>query len=34
MSESPPAPQDCRGGLLTLCAPSEGLLGDAIVNAS
>jgi len=34
MPESPPAPRDWRGGLPKLCAPSEGLLSDAIVNAS
>jgi len=33
MRESPPAPQDWRGGP-KLCAPREGLLGDVIVNAS
>jgi len=32
MPESPPAPRDWRGGS-KLCAPSEGLLGDVIVNA-
>jgi hypothetical protein len=34
MPESPPAPRDWHGGLPKLCAPSEGLLGDVIVNAS
>jgi hypothetical protein len=33
MAESRTAPRDWRGGP-KLCAPSEGLLGDAIVNAS
>jgi len=35
MPESAPAPRAWRGGgLPKLCAPSEGLLGDVIVNAS